>query len=357
MIQPSTPQQKIEHWVGADVAKATFTAALVQPGQKWPATPLRDLPTRTFARTPAGLENLLAWLEKSCGEDAGALAFGVVMESTGKYSVELAAWMLENHERLQPAIVNPQQTHAYIKSMNLRSKTDALEARALAFYGVERTPAPYEPLRPEQRQLRELVRHRKHLVDQGLALSNRKGEGSESKFVQQAQKRLVGHFERETKKTEAAMRTLVAKHPEIAKDIELLSSIYGVAFLTAATILAELGDLRRFERGRQLSAFVGLSPHQTQSGSSINKPGRLSKKGNSPARKALYMAALTAIHDKGHMQATYLRLVAEGKPKMVAIGAVMRKLLLVMRAILISGESYDPLWKTSEKLQETGAEI
>ncbi len=344
MISQPPEHANTAYWLGIDVAKDTFQAALACAGQKWPATPLRELPVNQFSRTAEGVTALLDWLEPLLQSDG---PIGVVMESTGKYSVELAVWLCEEDSRLQPAIVNAHQTSAYIKSMNIRAKTDTLEARALAFYGVEREPAPYQPQRPEQRHLRDLVRHRNHLVQQNLALTNRQSEGADTSFVTKAQKRIAAFFQRELKKVEDEMRVLVKSDPELARDVALLTSIYGVAFLTATTILAELGDLRRFERARQLTAFAGLNPRLVQSGSSINRPAHLSKKGNGTVRKALYMAALTAIKDKGQMQRTYETLIAKGKPKMVALAAVMRRLLVLMRAILINQTPYNPLWITS----------
>lgn len=344
MIAHSTQSVPAIDWVGIDVAKRTFTAALARAGQKWPLTALRELPVKQFTRSRDGVDALAAWLNTLVEPKPEGIAIGIVMESTGNYSMELAVWIYERQPHFRPAIVNAQQTHAYINSMNVRGKTDAIEARALAFYGIEREPAAYEPLRPEQRCLRDLARHRAHLVQQNLAIANRKEEGAESKFVRQAQKRLVQVFEREIAKAEEQMREIVKNDTRLKRDIGLLCTIYGVAFLTAATVLAELGDLRRFERARQLSAFAGLNPRQAQSGSSLNKPAHLSKRGNSRVRKALYMAALTAIHDKGPMQRTYENLCAQGRPKMVALGAVMRKLLVLMRAILISEQPYSRMW-------------
>ncbi|MFO7973606.1 MAG: transposase [Candidatus Hydrogenedentota bacterium] len=340
-------------WLGLDVAKQAFKAALGRAGQKWPATALRDLPVREFERSREGLAALMAWLETLLPESSDAYNVRVVMESTGKYSAELAVWMYEDYPHFRPAIVNPQQTNAYIKSMNVRQQTDAMEARALAFYGLEREPDAYEPLRPEQAQLRELTRHRSSLVDQKQALLNRQGEGTPNKFVAKAQDRLCRTFEREITKVEKEMRALIRDDKQFKHDLKLLTSIYGVAFLTAASILAELGNLRRFVRSRELTAFAGLTPRRKQSGSSVNKPAHLCKKGNGRVRKALYMAALTAVNDNGPMQATYVSLCARGKQKKVALGAVMRKLLVLMRAIVISGQTYDRQWKHRGKLHTT----
>ena len=126
------------HWVGADVAKSTFDAALVRCDQHYPDTPLRAIPARTFERSSKGVQAFLSWLDAQGVDDTNVR---VVMEATGNYSTELAVWMLSQRQTLRPAIANPRHTSAFIKSMGLRNKTDRLEARALGFYGVERHPA------------------------------------------------------------------------------------------------------------------------------------------------------------------------------------------------------------------------
>lgn len=332
-------------WAGLDVGKHNFQAALIRPGQRWPELSLRELPTRNFPRTLEGVEAFCAWL----GEEGAGTEVRAVMEATGNYSEKLALMLYQYRPTLAPAIANARQTHAFIKSLGLRSKTDALDARALACYGAERRPAPFEPALPEYLALRHLVRHRQQLVKQQLALSNIQSEGTPDKFIARSRKLLLCALDREIAKAEKRMHAHIAQSPELNADCALLCSIYGVAFLTASSILAELGDLRKFARARQLAAFTGLSPRQYQSGSSIDRPAHLCKHGNGRVRKALYMAALTAIRDEGPMQRCYERLLANGKCKMSAIGTVMRKLLVLMRAILISGQPYDRQWKTPGK--------
>lgn len=350
ILQPSVEQH--QNWIGVDVGKRTFHAALALSGQRWGVTELSQLKRKEFQRSPAGVAEFVSWAAVQLSAPHDQLNSRVVMETTGKYSTELAHWMNERNCGLNPAIVHACQTSAFIKSMNVRGKTDGLEARALAFYGAERNPAAYVELPAVQRQLRELVRHRAQLVELKLALENRKGEGSESPFVRKSQEKMWRNFQREIEHIERKIKDCIIKEDNLKRDTELLCSIYGVASVTASVVLAEIGDLRRFERARQLTAFAGLSPRPTQSGSSIYKPTHICKQGSAYVRKTLYMAALTAMHDAGPLQEAYQQALAKGKPKKAAIGIVMRKLLVLMRAILISGKPYDRQWKTREKLPE-----
>lgn len=338
------------HWAGMDVAKASFDVGLVRWDQRYPATPLREIPVRQFARTREGVEAFVVWLDDVWGPAPHTEPVRACMEATGSYSAELAVWLLEQRPALQPAIVNPQRTSAFIKSLGLRNKTDKLEARALGFYGVERRPVAYEPPTAEQATLRDLSRYRDALVRARVAEKERAAEPASSKVVRQLQRKRIRQLERDIERVEEEMRRLVRERPELARDVAQLTTIYGVGFVTAVVVLVELGDLRRFQRARQLSAYAGVSPRLVESGSSVHGRPRMCKQGNARARQALYLASVTVIRGHSDLQQDYCRLLAQGKAPKVALGAVMRKLLTIMRAILISGEPYRPHYKTCGKL-------
>lgn len=343
---PAATSEKVQVWSGLDVSKASFDTALHVPHPNGQARDLRDLPIKTFARTPEGAGEFLAWADAHLaggavpGEPQPILR--VVMEATGRYSEELAVWLLAERPSISPAIVNPQQACHFRKSLNFRNNTDRIAARALAQYGVDRQPAPYEPPSAEHAELRGLSRYRTTLVEQLVAEKNRAGEGSDSAVVRRLQKSRLEKLQRDIKRIEKEMKTVVAKHPDLERDAKLIDSIYGVGFITAVAVLAELGDLRRFTRGRQLSAFVGTAPCNQESGSSVRRKPRMSKAGEPRIRALLYMCAMVAVGGDNDFADTYHRLIAAGKPKKAALGAVMRKLLLVMRAIVISGKPYNP---------------
>jgi len=328
------------HWVGVDVAKATFDAAVVCSHQHYPDTPLGKIPVHTFERSLQGVARFLAWLDAFEHEED---ACRVIMEATGRYSTELAVWMLEQRPSLRPAIVNPYRTAAFIKSMGVRNKTDSLEARALGFYGVERSPMPYEPPSPERRELRELSRWRDYLVCERTRLKNKAKENQDSPYVAKMHHKRLRLLTADIQRVEGEMHDLVAQHPPLAHDIQLITTIYGIAFINAAMILAELGDLRRFTRARQLTAFAGMSPKHHQSGSSIHRRSRLCKQGNPRVRKGLYLSAMVAIRGNNQFRDTYQKLIALGKPKMVALIAVMRKILTVIRIMLIKNQPFKPM--------------
>jgi transposase len=334
-----------EYWVGADVAKETFDAALVRPGQHYPSTPLREVPVATFARSIDGVKEFLSWLADRLRDVSTPVSVRMVMEATGSYSVELTGWLNEKCPALAPAIANPRQTAAYLNSMQLRNKTDRVEARALAFYGTERRPAPYETLSPERLELRALSRHRDDLVGEKVREQNRGEQPVASKLLTRLHKQRLMQLKRDITKIEARIKEIIEKTPELRRDVKLLRSIPGIALVTSTVVLAELGDLRRFTRARQATAFAGLTPHKMESGTSVNAPAVLCKHGNPRIRQALYMAAMVAIRNRGPLRDFYERLVAKGMNGKAALCAVMRKMTTIMRAILIHETPYDPRWK------------
>jgi len=320
------------HWAGIDLAKLTFQIAT------WGHQDLCAMQVGSFDRTRKGTKRALAWLRSQLPEGA---RIGIVMEATGKFADEVAAWLLDMDPTLHVAIVNPGQTCAFIRSLGLRNKTDDLDARALAKYGQERKPAPWERPTPELAALKDLVRVRMNLVQARTAMTLRKRDHKRAaKEATQALTMVIKSLKGQIEALDRAILAHVTANPSLAEPVKRLMSIKGVAIVTATTILAELGDLRRFPKSRQLVAFAGMSPMQRQSGTSLNGKARLCKQGSSRARAALYMAAGSAARFNPELKAVYVGLVAKGKHKRSALGAVMRKLLVLMRAVLIAGKDW-----------------
>lgn len=360
MLQEAPASAAPIFWIGVDVAKASFDAALHPPLLPGAPPDLAALPVRSFTRSAGGVAELVAWVDQTLAElpdDKPAGQVRLVMEATGNYSLELAAWLLAARPDLCPAIVNPGFIAAHAKSLGQRNKTDRADARVIARFGAERSPQPHQPLTEEQAQLRELTRERQSVIAERVAVAGRAAEGSCSSVVLNIWKKRIAQLEKIEEQLLAAIEELVQSVPQFNADLQLLTSIPGVGFMTAATILAELGDLRAFTRARALSAFTGLSPRQHQSGSSVHGRTRMSKKGNPRVRSALYMAAMAAVRGDHALGRYYRHLLAQGKSKMAALGAVMRKLLVLMRALLISNTPYRDDFGSCGKLPQKKASL
>jgi transposase len=314
------------HWAGADLAKKTLELAL------WGHEELTQRKVRSFPRTKEGAATILAWIREQASVGA---RLGLVMEATGTFAEELAAWLLELDPELHLAIANPMQTHAYIKSLALRNKTDNLEARALAGFGQERKPMAWEKPSPALAELKELTRTRADLVATRVAMRLRlKDHPRAAMLATKAMETVIQTLDQQIGALEDAIRIHMDQDETLRVQLKRLTSITGVGVITAATILGELGDLRRFLRSRQLTAFAGVSPRKKESGTSVRGKTRLCKQGSSRVRTVLYMAALSAVRYNPDMAETYARLREKGHHWRSALGVVMRKLLVLMRAVL-----------------------
>lgn len=324
-------------WSGIDVAKETFEASWVDAQSR--VEEFGRIAHAKFARSPEGVRQYLQWLDR---QGAGqAVEVRGVMEATGRYSLELIAWLLAQRPELEPALLHPKQARHFQKSLGLRNKTDAVDARALGLMGRQRRPPGWQAPAPEYQQLRELVRQRRSLVQMQVSEGQRLQENPPSKVVQRVLRSHIRHLEKLQQRLEKSIRQVVEGSDQLSGDIERLCTIPGVGWVVAVTVLAELGDLRRFRRSRQVSAAAGLSPSNRESGKMV-KPAHIHREGSAEVRSVLYMGALAACRKPdNHLARTYLHLMEDnGLCKMQAVVAVMRKTLVIMRVLLLGNCAY-----------------
>ena len=174
------------------------------------------------------------------------------------------------------------------------------------------------------------------------AMENRGEIPSEAPAAQRVRLRMLRHTRKAIEELDQAILDEIRSEEALAKDAQRLQTIPGVGPVLAATLMGELGDLRAFEHPKQLSHFVGVAPIVSTSGTSLEARPHMSKRGNGRVRRMLYMGAMAAIRVKGPFADTYHHLIAEGKAPMSALGAIMRKLLVVCRGVLVNNEDYNP---------------
>ena len=261
------------------------------------------------------------------------------MEATGRYAWTFVAQL---DGRLAPvSIVNPARPVAFAKSMGLRDKTDRIDACILALYGVAHKPHPTALPTSLQHQLRELTAHYIHERREMTASHQRLCEPIESPLVR---KHLIAKIRAASKRMEAIeqeLEHLIEQDPVMRRHAMLIQSIPGVAAKTCRVILAEFGDLRRYSRN-EIVALAGVFPKQFTSGTSVHRRPRLAKCGGGRVRSALYMAVLTARRFCPHLKAFSTRLKSTGKHNSQVHGAAMRKLLLLIRAVVVNNTPYTP---------------
>jgi transposase len=316
--------------VGIDVSKATLDACLLTPDGK-----ARE---RAFPNTPDGHAALLAWAD---GHGAGATAhFG--MESTGGYEDALACHLHAAGRAV--SVINPTRVKYAGVMRGRRNKTDKADARLIAAYTRDEGPPPWTPPTPEVRELQAFVRRRDDLRQLAAHEKARLDSPLLTPAARKSVARVIKLLGKEADAMQKAADAVIAATPALAADADLLVSISGVGPQTASTVLAELPPVVRVPSAQAAAAYCGLSPREFKSGSSVRGRTRLSKSGNARLRKALYLPTLTAIRFNPLLKAFFDRLVAAGKPKMQAVGACMRKLVMICYGVLKNRTPFDPAW-------------
>lgn len=331
-------------WAGLDVSKDTFDAAVHPPltgGSPPPA--LQDFPHKSFPRTKRGAGSFVRWMRRMAERHAvtaGAPPLRCVMEATGRYSLELAAWLAAADSGLMPAVEDPKTVKDFARSLRVRSKTDKLDAAVLARYGVERNPVPQPDIPSGYRELRELSRERGHVRDTLTAARLRLAEIPDGSVARRVQERMVESLRECMRDIDAGIEAHVGNDADIRKAVRRLITIPGVGFITAVAVLAEAGPLTRFGRSRRLVSYAGLDPVLRQSGSSVRGGTRISKRGPAAIRRALFMASLKAMETVPELDTARFDLIRRGKPPMSARCAVMRRLLTIMHSVVVNDRDF-----------------
>lgn len=314
----------METILGIDVGKFDCHAALLDGDR---------IARKSFPNTKAGFTQLAAWLHnRKVGE------LRACMESTGGWSEALATYLIEHGHRV--SVVNPSRIKAFGQSELLRTKTDAVDAALIARFCRAMDPEPWTPPAPEVRELQALLRHLANLEETRQEQRNRLEAPLVTEAVRTSLHELIDALDAEIRRIEAAIADLFNNHPKLRRDRDLLTSVPGIGEKTAARIIGEMPDVSTFASSKAAAAYAGLSPEHRQSGVGAKRT-RLSKAGNAHLRRALYFPAVVAMRYNPPLRAMADRLALRGKPKMVILGALMRKLVTIAYAILKSGKPFD----------------
>jgi len=291
--------------------------------------------TKTIPNNPDGFETLWSWLSRF-----DRLPEHVCLEATGSYGEAIATFL--HDQGLVVSVVNPTLIKGFAQSEGVRTKTDKVDARIIAKFchSKQKTLPQWQPAPPEQRELRDLARRLEALKNMRVQEENRLngtwGDTARKNLIEH-----IGYLDDQIAQLEKLIKDHIDRHPGLRRQSDLLKSIPGIADLTSACLLAEI-QFDQFSTARQVAAYVGLTPSDRQSGTSVKGRPRLSKIGNHRLRKALYMPAMAAIRHNPVLSAFAHELKRKGKPGKVIIAAVMRKLLHIAFGILRSGRPFTP---------------
>lgn len=315
--------------VGIDVSKRKLDVAAVCDGK---------VRHKVFENTDAGHAQLQRWLEQ---RGLSAPVTHVCLEATGPYSEAVAQSLCAAGWKV--SVVNPSRIKGFAQGELTRNKTDRADAGLLARFCAAMRPALWTPPSPAVRQLRGWV-------DRLQALQAMRQEEANRLEALNAggQAQLMAHVQRHLDWLDAEIAKLMSQiddhidaNPELKTDAELLQTIPGIGRLTVAKVLAYAGNVRRFTSAKALAAFIGVSPRQRLSGSSVRGRTTLSRTGHPELRKALYMPGLVARRHNPALRSFGDRLRSAGLAPKAVIGAVMRKLVHLIYGVLKSGRSFD----------------
>jgi transposase len=300
-------------FVGIDVAKAELVVSVLPSTERF-----------TVTNDERGVRTLVERV-RSMGVQL------MVLEATGGYELLSVAALVA--AGLPAIVVNPRQVRDFAKATGQLAKTDRIDADILARFAEVVRPA-LRPIPDEHAQeLDALLTRRRQLLDMLQAEKNRTGQvfGKGKRLVKKSLKAHIAFLERELRMTDTDLGDMVKASPAWRERDELQQSVPGVGPVMSRTLLAALPELGRLSR-REIAKLVGVAPLSRDSGTMRGR--RFVQGGRSPVRAVLYMAALVATKRNAAIRAFYLRLVAAGKPKKLALVACMRKLLTMLNTIV-----------------------
>jgi len=302
---------------GIDVSKDHLDVALLPSGERW-----------RVGNDAAGFELLLGRLR----ELSPTL---IVLEATGGYEARVAAALA--HAGFAVVVANPRQVRHFAKATGQLAKTDRIDAHVLALFAERVRPEPRALPDEEAALLDALLTRRRQIQDMITAEKNRLPLAPGP-----VQKRIEQHIRWLARQLDAVERDIerrIKESPLWRMKDDLLQSVPGVGPVVSRTLIAQLPELGTLSR-KEIAALVGVAPLARDSGNFRGR--RVVWGGRAPVRSALYMSALVASRRNPVIRAFYLRLVAAGQPRKVALTACMRKLLTILNAMARTQTPWNP---------------
>ncbi|NQW19162.1 MAG: IS110 family transposase [Chloroflexi bacterium] len=260
----------------------------------------------------------------------------VVMEATGKMESVCAAFLANSG--MPVAVINPRRVRDFACASGRLAKTDKIDAEVIALFGGSMKPEPRKIRNEDEQRFDELLTRRRQVIGMTTTEKNRLGTTRDRKL----HRRIIAHIkwlEHELSDVNREMSDAIEASPVWRVKDALLRSVPGIGETTSRVLIAELPELGELTR-KEIASLVGVAPMNRDSGA---LRGRRTISGGRPAvRTALYMAALSASRYNPDLRSFYQRLVAAGKPKKVALTATMRKLIVMLNAVVARGTCWQP---------------
>ena len=304
---------------------------------------------KKFLNNEQGFTDLLNWVKQLTRAEVGVQ---FVMEATGVYHESLSYWLID--QGCIVSIVMPNKISNFFKTLEIKTITDKTASQAIALFGLEKKLDAWQKPQKVYRTLRQVTRERGQLIDERTLLKNQlHAEHAEAfpskKAIQRIQAR-IKLLDKQVQEVMEEITEIVNRQEELNKMIAVICSIPGVGLLTAATVLAETNGFELIRNKKQLTSFAGLDIKEKESGTSVKKKPKISKKGNRYLRKAMHFPALTAIRHDERFKAIFARLISRHGIKMKAAVAVQRKILEMIYTLCKNNTTYDKNYLTKNSV-------
>lgn len=337
----------IKQSVGIDISKETFTACVCQrsiSGQE------RLSEVKDFKNTKTGFNQLIKWSRKFTDPSFGVV---FVMEATGIYYENLAHQLYSLHQPV--CVLLPNKVKHFAKSLNIKTKTDTVDAKLIARMGAERKLSLWDPPPVIFKQLRDLTRAYSDLKKEKTIFTNRLSSLSSSHeplaVILKSHKTIIKKLDEQIEKYKTEIEKLIYSEEWLASKVEKLLTIKGIGLITVAVILAETQGFEFVHNIRQLCSYAGFDVVQRESGTSVKGKTRISKKGNGWIRGALHFPALVASKHNPALKQTYERINKNKPCKMIGVTALSRKILVLVYTLWKKDETFDADYSKQRKEQ------
>jgi len=258
----------------------------------------------------------------------------VVMEGTGGYETLLLK-LLASH-KLEAAVINPKRLRNFAKGIGLDAKTDAIDAKVISKYAEVVEPQPMATKSDHEEKRGALVARRNQLLELISQETNRLKQSWDNDAKQSIQN-VLEVLKKQLKDIDTKLAKMLQQDTENQRTIEVLQSVKGVGPVMVSTVLAELPEIGKLNRG-EIAKLVGVAPINRDSGTRSGK--RFIGGGRGQVRRVLYMATIVAIRHNPVIKAFYVHLKSSGKESKVAIVACMRKFITILNLLVKT----DQLW-------------
>lgn len=304
--------------IGIDVSKASFDVAVHE-----------STTHKQFQMNKGHIRKAITYIKKQKPKL-------IVLEATGGYEHTLVAELVT--AKLPVAVINPRFIRDFAKAKGTLAKTDKIDALTIAHYAAALQPQVTSVLSVHQSKLKALVVRRRQLTGIRASEKNHK-EHSLDNDIETSIQTVIQSLSDEIERIEKMIIDIIQNDPDMQDKIQRLTSVPGIGPTTAAMLISDLPELGSLNR-RQIAALVGVAPINRDSGQFRGK--RMTGSGRDKIRTGLFMAMLCIIRCNSKLKSFYQRLLKNGKAKMVAIIASMRKLLVILNSMIKTQQNWQP---------------